>query len=123
MASNAILPGLESIGKRQSTDLAPITTGGGSSKAFQGGASAVGGKQGAGKAKKKLKSVQQKASQAGPVALETQQPLTATIPEMKRGGWVRKTGLAVVHRGELVIPAKRSRSKASGARKRTVIKA
>jgi hypothetical protein len=44
----------------------------------------------------------------------------ATIPSFKKGGRVKRTGLAFVHRGERVIPAKRSRTKRSS--KRTVTK-
>jgi hypothetical protein len=42
------------------------------------------------------------------------------IPVFKHGGRVRKTGVALVHRGELIIPAKRRSTKAP--RKRTVVK-
>lgn len=45
---------------------------------------------------------------------------SATIPSFKKGGRVKRTGLAFVHRGERVIPAKRSRTKRSS--KRTVTK-
>lgn len=29
------------------------------------------------------------------------------IPEYKKGGMVRKTGMALVHKGELIIPSKK----------------
>jgi hypothetical protein len=45
-----------------------------------------------------------------------------TIPSFKRGGKVRKTGLALLHRGEHVIPASKSRSKKT-SRAKTMIKA
>lgn len=45
-------------------------------------------------------------------------PATADsdVPEYKRGGRVRKTGLAKVHRGEYVIPAKRGKKRATKKR-------
>ena len=45
----------------------------------------------------------------------------STIPEYKRGGYVRKTGLAKVHRGEYVLTAaktKKMRKKRAGSRGR-----
>jgi hypothetical protein len=42
------------------------------------------------------------------------------LPQFKKGGRVRKTGLALVHKGEYVIPAKHARK---ASRKKTVIKA
>jgi hypothetical protein len=44
------------------------------------------------------------------------------IPVFKHGGRVKKTGLVLAHRGEVIVPAKRARRKVSG-HKRTVVKA
>jgi hypothetical protein len=46
--------------------------------------------------------------------------LSKDTPVFKKGGRVRKTGLALVHKGEYVVPAKAGRRKPS--RKRTLIK-
>lgn len=43
------------------------------------------------------------------------------IPHMKKGGRVKKTGLAVVHKGEYVVPAKHRTAK-KASRKRTILK-
>ena len=57
-----------------------------------------------------------------PSGLSTTVPsITAMIPSMKRGGRVKRTGLIYAHKGEFVIPAKRSGRKVS--RTKTVIKA
>jgi hypothetical protein len=39
------------------------------------------------------------------------------VPSYKRGGKVKKTGLAYVHKGEKVIPAKRKRGRSAGKRR------
>jgi len=53
--------------------------------------------------------------------LQTTQPaLTETIPSFKSGGRVKKTGLALLHRGEYVVPAGRTKKV---SRRKIVIKA
>lgn len=47
---------------------------------------------------------------------ESETNLSEQVPSYKRGGKVKKTGLAYVHKGEKVIPAKRKRGR--NARKR-----
>ena len=57
-----------------------------------------------------------------PTGLQTTRPaLTALIPSMKKGGRVKKTGLVLLHRGEHVVPAKRS--KRTSLRKTTFFRA
>lgn len=88
----------------------------GSASAFQSGFAAGQNKNQNRKAKSTLKSAQQK-----PTGLQTTQtPLAGMIPMAKKGGRVTKGGLVHVHRGEHIIPAKRSKGKAS--HKRTTIK-
>jgi hypothetical protein len=43
--------------------------------------------------------------------------LSEDVPSYKRGGKVKKTGLAYVHRGETVVPAKRKRGRSAGKRR------
>lgn len=65
------------------------------------------------KAKSTLKKAQQPTTGLG----TTQQAISDLIPSYKKGGRVKKTGLAYVHRGEHVIPArKKTRIVASQAR-------
>jgi hypothetical protein len=85
--------------------------------------------KGVGKLKGKLQKPKAKSAAANPgedsangsMPKETFQEASPKVASYKKGGRVKKTGLALVHRGEFVIPAKRSRhKKASG--KRTIIK-
>lgn len=87
----------------------------GVASAFQSGWNAQGQRDDAKKtAKNTLKTAQK------PTGLQTTRPaLTALIPSMKSGGRVKKTGLVLLHRGEHVVPAKRSKKTSS---KRTIIK-
>ena len=85
----------------------------GSSGAFQSGFAAGQNKNQNRKAKSTLKKAQQPATGLG----TTQQAISDLIPSYKKGGRVKKTGLAYVHRGEHVIPAgKKTRIVASQAR-------
>jgi hypothetical protein len=93
----------------------------GTAGAFQQGFSAAQNKKKTGKAQNTLKKAQKTGS------FQTSQPAaTATIPlkpiqSFKKGGRVKKTGLALVHRGEFVVPASKKTSKKT-SRKRTTIK-
>ena len=69
--------------------------------------------------KRQSKSTLKKAQR--PTGLETERPaLTAMIPSFKKGGRVKKTGLALLHRGEYVVPAGRTKKV---SRRKTAIKA
>jgi hypothetical protein len=50
-----------------------------------------------------------------------QAPLAGQVPSYRKGGRVRKTGLALVHKGEFVVPAKSASRKAS-THKRSIVK-
>ena len=45
-----------------------------------------------------------------------------SVPSFKHGGRVKKTGLALVHKGEYVVPVKQARGKAR-RHKRAIVKA
>jgi hypothetical protein len=116
MASNAFLAGLN----RKNQD---DSSGGGASGAFQQGLQRGQQKRQVSKSKNTLaKALQPSGLTASPVTSSALIPLkTATPSSLRKGGRVKRTGLALVHRGEYVIPAKRSRSRKSGG-KRTIIK-
>lgn len=46
-----------------------------------------------------------------------------SIPSLKGGGKVKKTGLHVLHKGEVVTPAHKARSRKRTTSKRTIVKA
>ena len=101
---------------------------GGLANAFQKGYAQGGQKQKANKAKNTLK-VADQTSRSQSVLSKAKTPAnlspTATPlspPSFKRGGRVKRTGLALVHRGEYVIPAKHSSGR-KASRKRAIIKA
>jgi hypothetical protein len=119
MATNAFQSGFDM--KQQQNDVAPKQTSG---SAFQQGFSAGQNKNLKRKTSKATNTLK-KAQDAGGAGLQTtQQAVKAVIPMLKKGGRITKTGLAIVHRGELVVPAKQSRKRSSGkaSRKRTSIK-
>jgi hypothetical protein len=67
-----------------------------------------------------LRSAGASMSRSGTSAIEAvrQQEAAHAVPSYKRGGMVRKTGLARVHRGEIVVPRHRVK-RAKRAMRRT----
>lgn len=105
MASNAFLSGFN-----KDTD-----RGGGSSSAFQTGFQK-------GQQVSKGRSTLKRAKKTDLSGLSPTSPqATSMIPSAKKGGRIAKGGLLRVHRGEQIIPAKRSRKKVSG-KQRTITK-
>ena len=47
---------------------------------------------------------------SGATANQLKMAGSAPIPMYKKGGRVKKTGLAIVHKGELIIPASKAKS-------------
>jgi hypothetical protein len=138
MATNAFLAGLNKKNKQQGQQ-DDTGGGGGATSGFQSGFQMGQQKKQANQDKKqtaKATSTLQKAKNPDRTKASTASPdlgNAATIPtepmqtmpnlpSYKHGGRVKKTGLALLHRGEFVVPSKQGRRKASGGKQRTYTK-
>jgi hypothetical protein len=107
MATNAAF--MSGFNRKSQND--DSSQGGGASDAFQAGFSKGQSRSKAAKAKNTLKQAQSPLSSGTTAMIPLQSVQGFPVKSFKRGGHVKRTGLALLHRGEHVIPAGKSKTK------------
>jgi hypothetical protein len=116
MATNAFQAGFNLKSQKNNKDNSPSS--GGGKKSGGGIPGMIGGAMQKSRAKNTLKKAQQ-----GPKSLQpAENAMTGQIPSAKHGGRVTKGGLLRVHRGEEIVPTKRSGRKKTSGKQRTITK-